>query len=414
MPVWSDHVPSLASARSLNTAIGRIEDTRAPGRILVTGTDSVSLARLAMYALHLGWQVAFPAGRPDVGRWEAPSYSLKVVLDFDDQVVEGGQLPQREGTWDVAMSTSGTTGNPRTYGFTLDQIGGISALYREAYRLDPAAHIVTALPAAHNFAFVAGVCSAAEAGASMVFAKRHEGVVRWLRTRHDLGRVVILASPVLLEREGLHRVDHTDLLVDSGAAPVSRPYLLRLRDSGVDIREGYGTTETLSLTHFDTDGSRESAGTVGCVVRGVCCRIGDDNSVSVRSPFAGALLDNSFQPCGEGDAGWIDTGDLGVLDAAGRLRLVGRVGDVRLGGQWPRDILDDIGEVLGARTASVRCSGELVEIHVLSELLDQERSAVEDRVVAMTGLPRQSVSITASRRQLTYSLKLPRTAAGPT
>jgi acyl-CoA synthetase (AMP-forming)/AMP-acid ligase II len=392
------------------TVIGGIDSARVPGRLMITGADSVSVCTLALHAIRRGWQVAFPAGRSDLGRWDVSSYSLKVVIDFDDQVVEDGRLPRRDGAWDIAMSTSGTTGQPRTYGFSLAQIVGVSALYRDVYGLDPGSRIVTALPAAHNFAFVAGFCAAVAAGAGMVFARRPDGVVRWLKDHNEGGRVVVLASPVLLEQQGLDRIGHADLLVDSGAAPVSRPCLLKLRDEGVDIREGYGTTETLSLTHFDTDGSTESAGTVGYVVPGVSCRIDKDNSVEVRSPFIGTTLDGSLQPCGPGDSGWIRTGDLGVLDAAGRLRLVGRVGDSRSGGRWPRDILDDIGEVLGARTASVHCTDERVEIHVLSDLLDAERSVIEARVRVMTGLPPTSISIVGSRRQLTYSLKLPRGA----
>lgn len=412
-PAWSDHVPSTAVDGLVATVIARIDRACVPGRLMITGTDSVSLCRLAMHAIRRGWQVAFPAGRPDIHRWDVSSYSLKVVVDFDDQVVQDGRLPRRDDAWDIAMSTSGTTGRPRTYGFSMDQIVEVSDLYGDVYGLEPESRIVTALPAAHNFAFVAGLCAAGEAGACVVFARHPDGVVRWLKDHNDGGRVVVLASPVLLEQQGLDRVGHADLLVDSGAAPVSRPYLLKLRNAGVDIREGYGTTETLSLTHFDTDGSMESAGTVGHVVPGVSCRIDEDNSVSVRSPFIGTALDGSLQPCGPGDPGWIRTGDLGVVDAAGRLRLVGRVGDTQSGGRWPRDILDDIGEVLGARTASVRCTRERVEIHVLSGLLDYERSVIEDRVQAMTGLPRRSISIVDSRRQLTYSLKLPRAEDTP-
>jgi len=409
---WADHVPPRASERALDVAIERVCQVLLPGRMLLTGTDSVGVATLSTHAIRRGWQVVFPAGERDLGRWDPSTFSLRVVLDVDRQVIEPGSLPRREGAWDVAMSTSGTTARPRTYGFTLEQISGVAQRYHAVYHLDPAAHVVTALPAAHNFAFVAGVCVTVDAGASVVFARRHDEVLRWLRYHGARGRVVVLASPVLLEHQGLERVECADLLVDSGAAPVSRPYLMRLREAGIDVREGYGTTETLSLTHFDTDGSTDSAGTVGYPVPGVECHINDD-AVWVRSPFTGTPLDNALQPETPNSAGtgWIRTGDLGMLDRAGRLRLVGRVGDTRPAGRWPRDILDDLGDLLGARTASIRCTGDRVEIHLVSALSPSERSAIEDRVVRTTGMPPHSVMITDSHHRLTYSLKLPRTTA---
>jgi acyl-CoA synthetase (AMP-forming)/AMP-acid ligase II len=390
-----------------------LEGARTPGRLLLTGEDSVSVATLAVQAVNRGWQVAFPGGRPDLGRWDTGTYSLKIVVDHRQQSLEWGDLPAREGPWAMAMSTSGTTGTPRTYGFTLDQIAGVCGIYRDVYRLSPRAHIVTALPAAHNFAFVAGVCAAVGSGAKLAFARDHVGVVRWLHDHGRGDRVIVLASPVLLETQGLEEISGHDLLVDSGAAPVSRPYLLRLRACGIDIREGYGTTETLSLTHFDVDGTAESAGTVGLTVPGVACRIADDSTVRVRSPFAGTPLDNTFAPGGTAESGWVHTGDLGVLDSAGRLRLVGREGDRPVGGMWPRDVLDSLGDLLGARTASVCTRGDGIEIRLRGSSTDRERTRIENIVASVTGLPRSLISIVDSYAGLTYSLKLPRLSARP-
>jgi acyl-CoA synthetase (AMP-forming)/AMP-acid ligase II len=414
-PAWS-YASGGGSTPVAGQAIRAIERARAPGRLVLTGGDSVSLAAAALRALDLGWQVAFPAGAHDLRRWAEADFSLRVALGGRDELVETGGLAERAGSWDVAMCTSGTTGSPRTFGFSSGQLAGVCGLYRDYYRLDERAAIVTALPAAHNFAFVAGVCAAASAGSAMVFARTHTEVVSWLAARAgqgQAGRVIVLASPVLLETGGLESLPETDLLVDSGAAPVSRPYLARLRRAGIDIREGYGTTETLSLTHFDTDGTLESAGTVGYTVPGVDCRVGGDFAVWVRSPFTGTPLDSHFEPAAGPAPDWITTGDLGSHDAAGRLRLLGRAGDTRLGGAWPRDVLDALGEVLGPRTASVAIDERGVRIRLLTELTDQERAAVQGIAMTLTGSGREAVAVTDAVGQLTYSLKIPRADTQP-
>ncbi len=440
-PAWSRPAAG-GGTPAAGQAVRAIERARVAGLVL-TGSDSVGLASTALRALDLGWQVAFPAGERDLRRWAEGDFSLRVALGGADELVEAGGLTERAGPWDVAMCTSGTTGSPRTFGFSTGQLAGVCDLYRDYYRLDERAAIVTALPAAHNFAFVAGVCAAASAGSAMVFARTHTEVVSWLAARAGQGsaaqgsaaqgraaqgraargrvpeggapgdRVIVLASPVLLEAGGLESLPEADLLVDSGAAPVSRPYLARLRRAGIDIREGYGTTETLSLTHFDTDGTLESAGTVGYTVPGVDCRIDGDFTVWVRSPFTGTPLDSHFEPAAGEAPDWIATGDLGGHDAAGLLRLLGRAGDTRLGGAWPRDVLDALGEVLGPRTASVAIDERGVRIRLLTEMTGQERAAAERIAMALTGAGREAVSITDAAGQLTYSLKIPRAGTQP-
>src|SRR5262249_28055946 len=154
--------------------------------LVLTGADSAGLAATALRALNLGWQVAFPAGPRDLGRWAEADYSLRVALGAAGpaqaggpaggpaqagravqagdppepagpvragravqaaSAVQAGRLAERAGAWDVAMCTSGTTGSPRTFGFTAGQLAGVCGLYRDYYRLDERAVIVTALPA---------------------------------------------------------------------------------------------------------------------------------------------------------------------------------------------------------------------------------------------------------------------------
>lgn len=379
-----------------------------PGRLVLTGTDSVSIAAVGIEALVHGWQVAFPAGGQDIDRWGDSTYTLRLRADLPHAQLHHGHLPQRDGQWDVAMSTSGTTRRPRTFGFTLAQLSGVCNLYQQLYGLDAEAIILTALPAAHNFAFVAGVCAAAATGAGMLFAPTHTDVIAQLARHRTHNRVVVLASPVLLEQEGIEQVATANLLIDSGTAPVSRPHILALRERGADIREGYGTTETLSLTHFDTLGTVTSAGTVGTTLSGISCRIGDGDLVEVRTPYLGTELDHQLAPGPTNFSHWTSTGDVGVIDQRGQLRILGRAGDQSIAGLWPRDILDALGETLGARTASITTQPDSLTIHVLHPLPEDVHRCLVDLCALLTTLPKSAIEVTTPAHQLTYSMKLPR------
>ena len=92
--------------------------------------------------------------------------------------------------------------------------------------------------------------------------------------------------------------------------------------------------------------------------------------MQVCSPYSGIELgDDLHMPdLTLTTPGWIGTGDVGTVDTHGRLRLLGRTGDQLLAGLWPRDILDALGEVLGARTASIVPAADSLGIQLLSPL----------------------------------------------
>jgi len=410
-PAWTS--TQAPPATDVSNTIDLLRRTQ-PGRLVLTGTDSVSIATVGVEAIGNGWQLAFPAGGTDIDRWPDTLYTLRLHADLHGTRLHRGCLSHRDGHWDVAMSTSGTTRAPRTFGFTLTQLTGVCSLYQQLYGLDEQADIITALPAAHNFAFIAGVCAAATTGAGMLFAPTHSDVIAHLASHLHQRRTIVLASPVLLEQEGIERVATPNLLIDSGAAPVSRPHVLALRDRGADLREGYGTTETLSLTHFDTASTEQSAGTVGTTVPGVSCRISTDHLVEVQTPYLGKELDKELLPAAATASPWAGTGDLGAIDPHGQLRLLGRAGDQPIAGLWPRDILDALGTTLGARTAAITSQPDALTVQVLQPLPEGVHQCLVDLCASLTSLPRTAIHIITPARALTYSMKLPRPAAQET
>ena len=98
------------------------------------------------------------------------------------------------------------------------------------------------------------------------------------------------------------------------------------------IMTGYGLTEcgtaTLSRPGDSFDRHRDHRRAVAC--DGIDVRIADDGEVLVRgySVMQGYLDDPTATAEAVDPDGWLHTGDLGTLDDAGRLRIVGRKKDM--------------------------------------------------------------------------------------
>ena len=115
-----------------------------------------------------------------------------------------------------------------------------------------------------------------------------------------------------------------------GAAPMPPELLRWYAKLGLEIIEVYGMTENCGVSHCTLPG-RQRPGTVGYPYEGVHSRLDPDtNEIQVTSP--GTMLGYYREPeqtrnTFTGD-GWLRTGDKGVLDAEGGLRVTGRVKDI--------------------------------------------------------------------------------------
>jgi long-chain acyl-CoA synthetase len=109
----------------------------------------------------------------------------------------------------------------------------------------------------------------------------------------------------------------------SGAAPIPRELLEWFNAIGVPLSEIYGMSEnTGPMTWTPT---RVKPGTVGPACPGVTVELADDGEVLCRggNVFEGYL--NDAEKTAEALAdGWLHTGDIGVLDEDGYLRIVDR------------------------------------------------------------------------------------------
>ncbi|MGA8986869.1 AMP-binding protein [Aeromicrobium sp.] len=248
----------------------------------------------------------------------------------------------------LVILTSGTTGAPKGSRRDADLLGAlapVSSLLR-GIGLRSGDPVLIAPPVFHGFGLAYLLMSLA-LGCPVVLTRRFEAEDVLRRVERD--RVaVVFAVPVMLNRlldvpkELRSTLDLSSLrAVQSGAAPLAPALADRFMDAFGDVlHDVYGSTETGWSTLATPADLRAAAGTVGRSLRGVSVRILDADDGRLPPGAIGGIFISSGMTAptytsGGGKRivdGHVSTGDLGHLDASGRLFIDGREDDMIVSG----------------------------------------------------------------------------------
>jgi O-succinylbenzoic acid--CoA ligase len=215
----------------------------------------------------------------------------------------------------AVLFTSGTTGEPTPVELTIANQEASGAGSAAVLGSEPADRWLCAVPVFH----VAGLAifvRAARAGATVVVHDRFDtGRARTALESGGVTLVSLVATQLQRLRDAGLRATPGLRAMLLGGGPIPAELLEWAVAHGIPARCTYGMTETGSQVVVTDPGER-----AGPPVPGARIEIAADGEVLVAGPMvaAGAL----------GADGWLHTGDLGSLDALGRLNVEGRLKDV--------------------------------------------------------------------------------------
>jgi malonyl-CoA/methylmalonyl-CoA synthetase len=248
----------------------------------------------------------------------------------------------------LIVYTSGTTGRPK--GAVLSQANLLASAHavRLAWRWTPEDRLALSLPLFHIHGLGVGLHGTLVTGASLVLVPRFEPAA--IASAIDGGATMFFGVPTMYHR--LAASPHLDelrrlRLAVSGSAPLPAELhdTVRAR-TGQQILERYGMTETIMLVSNPYDGPRKP-GTVGLPLPGVSVRLMPRAGGVTEIEVAGPNVFSSYldRPDATAEAftpdGWFRTGDLGVLDDDGYLRISGRAKELIITGGYnvyPREV----------------------------------------------------------------------------
>jgi fatty-acyl-CoA synthase len=293
---------------------------------------------------------AGPAKRP-----AAEFLTWQEVMGRGEEEVADSALEERAATLEAddpinIQFTSGTTGAPKPVLLTHHNILNNGWFAGEVLGFTEKDRLCVPVPFYHCFGMVVSNLACLTRGAAIVIPAPHFEAGATLSAIERERCTAVHGVPTMfvaeLERPDFRKFDLSSLRTGIMAGAPCPPELVRRVIEEMGCRElliGYGQTEASPITHLTrrSDSFGRRVGTVGTNL--------PHQEVKVVEPRTGALLPVGEQGevCFRGyhvmrgyfgmeeatrrtidGAGWLHSGDLGVMDADGYLRITGRLKDM--------------------------------------------------------------------------------------
>jgi malonyl-CoA/methylmalonyl-CoA synthetase len=364
-----------------------------------------------------------------LGVWRSPEVSAGTLSDralaASTRFVA---VPRGPDDLAAILYTSGTTGRSKGAMLSHDNLASNALALVDYWRFGKDDVLLHALPIFHTHGLFVATNTILFAGASMILLPKFDPdqVMKHLPQATSMMGVptfyVRLLQDARLTREATR---HMRVFV-SGSAPLLAETHREWRErTGHAILERYGMTETNMNTSNPYDGERV-AGTVGFPLPGVSARVVDPESgrtldaeqigmIEVRGPnvFKGYWRNPEKTRAEFRDDGFFITGDLGKIDPAGYVHIVGRGKDLIITGGYnvyPKEVEVEIDEMPGVvESAVIGCPhpdfgegvtavvvvkpGAEITASVISKALDQRlaKFKLPKQVFIVPDLPRNTM-----------------------
>ncbi|MEA1086348.1 AMP-binding protein [Sphingomonas sp. CD22] len=251
-------------------------------------------------------------------------------LDVAVDRLHGPAVTLPTGTGRITF-TSGSTGDPKGLCLSLDHLSHVAGAVVEHLGVHHAGRHLPLLPPGILLENVAGLYATILAGGTYVALPQAEvGMANPFRPdfvmmlRAIIGHRItsLILVPELLggliatmTATGIRLPDLT--LVAVGGARIAPSLLDAAAALGLPVRQGYGLTECGSVVTLD-GGDSAGRGSVGRSIGANSIRLADDGEILVDGPLYLGTIDAPRPP------GPLATGDIGRIDADGRLWIEGR------------------------------------------------------------------------------------------
>ena len=246
----------------------------------------------------------------------------------------------------VVSYTSGTSDSfSKGVELTYKNITFVSEEYQKVYKLDSNSQIITVLPLWHNYAMFACLTSSIVAKSKLIIMDKWNAEL-FIEINKKLIPTVFPGSPYmyidLINNHEKELIKLSNLKIcDSGGDSLPIECILKFEKlTGAVITEGYGLTETASLTHFNYSASERKVGSLGKTVSNTKCKILDLNGKPLKNGEWGLLwikgpmvfkdyvkipgLKNKVK-----NNGWFNTNDVVRCDDDGYYYIAGRFSDLK-------------------------------------------------------------------------------------